>query len=99
MKIKNWNFLAYIHSGLLLWALLFLVSLLIPDGGKIAGVLAIGNVLLLFVNIPLGVFSLILKAKDHFSMDYEKPVCILSIINIIIGVVAWISVAMLMQMP
>ncbi len=95
MKNKNWNNLVYVHSGLLLWALLFVVSLFIPDGGKTASVLAIGNALFLFVNIPLAVFSFILKAKDRFSIEYESPVVVMSILNTIIGIVMWLFVLLL----
>ena len=99
MRDKNWNFLVYVHGALLLWAVLFIVSLFIPDGGKTASVLAIGNALFLFVNIPLAVFSLILKAKDCFSIDHEGPTVVLSIANIIVGVLAWLFVVMLLQSP
>ncbi len=99
MKNKNWNFLVYVHGGLLLWALLFVVSLFIPDSGKTASVLAIGNALFLFVNIPLAVFSFILRAKDCFSIEYESPVVVLSILNTIIGIVLWIFVVLLAQSP
>ncbi len=99
IKNKNWNILVYVHAGLLLWTLLFVVSLFIPDGGKTAGVLAIGNALLLFINIPLGILTLILKAKDRFDMDYENSAVVLSIINIIIGAVAWVFVVLLLQAP
>ena len=99
MKNKNWNFLVYVHSGLLLWVLLFVVSLFIPDGGKTASVLAIGNALFLFINIPLSIFSLILKAKNLFDIDYEGPATVLSIINLIIGIVAWFFVVLFLQSP
>ena len=99
MKNRNWNFLVYVHAALLLWALLFVVSIFIPDGGKIASVLAIGNALFLFVNIPLAVFSFILRVKDRFSTEYERSVVVLSILNTIIGIVLWIFVVLLAQSP
>ena len=99
MNTKNWNFLLYIHSALLLWFVLFIISLLIPDGGKAAGILAVGNSLFLFANIPLAIFSFILKAKDRFSIAYETPIVVLSIINIIVGILMWLFVVMLMQKP
>lgn len=99
MKDKNWSFLVYVHGGLLLWVLLFVVSLFIPDGGKTAGVLAIGNAMILFINIPLSISSLILKAKNLFDIDYEGSATVLSIINLIIGIVAWLFVVLLLQSP
>ena len=99
MKSKNWNFLLYIHGVLLLWFVLFIISLLIPDGGKAASILAVGNAFFLLVNIPLAVFSFILKAKDRFSMAYETPIVVLSILNIIVGILLWLFVVMLIQKP
>ena len=99
MKSKNWNFLLYIHGALLLWFVLFIISLLIPDGGKAASILAVGNAFFLFANIPLAVFSFILKAKDRFSMAYETPIVVLSILNIIVGILMWLFVVMLIQKP
>lgn len=97
--IKKWNFLAYVHGVLFWWAVLFIISLFIPDGGKTASALATGNMLFLFVNIPLSAFSLILKAKGMFDIGYENVVGKLSVINIIVGAVAWIFVIILMQSP
>ena len=99
MKNKKWNIIVYLHAVLLIWALLFVGSLVVPDVRKIAGVLAIGNVLFLFVNIPFAVVSLVLKAKKYFSIQYEAPVVVLSILNIVIGILAWIFVVLVLQMP
>lgn len=99
MKNKNWSFLVYVHAGLLLWALLFLVSIFVPGGGKIVSVLAIGNALFLFVNIPLAVFSFVLKAKGYFDVQYKSFVVVLSILNLIVGIAAWLFVIFLLQTP
>ena len=99
MKNSKWNIIVYVHAALLLWALLFVGSLLIPDGGKTASVLAIGNVLFLFVNIPLSAVSFLLKAKDCHSIKYEKTIVVLSILNTITGIIAWLSVVLLIQSP
>ena len=72
MKTKNWNILIYLHGALLLWFVLFIVSLLIPDGGKTASILAVGNALFLFANIPLAVLSFILNAKDY-GVPQSRP--------------------------
>ena len=99
MKNRNWNFLVYVHGSLLLWALLLALSLSVPDGGKTAGVLAAGNALILFVNIPLAVFSFVLKAKGRFDLQYERFAIVLSILNLIIGIAAWLFVLLLLKMP
>ena len=97
MKTKHLDFLVYVHGALCLWFVLFAGSLFIRDGGKIAGALAIGNVLFLLANIPLGIFSLIVK--NRFSTNYRMPIVILSIINMVISVAVWIFLIMLLQMP
>ena len=97
MKAKNLDFLVYVHGTLCLWFLLFAGSLFIRDGGQIASVLAIGNVLFLLANIPLGIFSLM--EKDRFSLKCRKPAVILSIINLVIGVAIWVFVILLLQTP
>lgn len=97
MKTRKWDFLFYVHGALLLWFVLFVISLSIPDGGKTASVLAIGNALFLFINIPLVVFSFVLKAKDRFGTGYERPIAVLSVLNALVGILAWIFVILLMQ--
>lgn len=99
MKAKNLDFLVYVHGALCLWFLLFAGSLFIRDGGQIASVLAIGNVLFLLANIPLGILSLIWTAKDRFSPRFKVPVAILSVLNILVSVAVWIFAVMLLQMP
>lgn len=99
MKTKKWNFLLYVHGALLLWFVLFVISLFIPDGGKTASVLAIGNALFIFINIPLVVLSFVLKAKDCLGTDYESPIAVLSILNAIVGILAWIFVILLLHSP
>ena len=99
MKSKNWNFLLYIHGALLLWFVLFIISLLIPDGSKATSILAVGNVFFLLANIPLAVLSFILNAKDRFSIACKTPIVVLSILNIIVGILMWLFVVMLMQKP
>lgn len=99
MKNRKWNFMVYVHAGLLLWAFLFLCSLCIPDGGITASILASGNFFFLFLNIPLAVFSFVLKAKACFDLRYEGIAVVLSILNIIVGIAAWLFVALLLQMP
>lgn len=98
MKTKTWNFLIYLHGALLLWFVLFVTSLFMPDGGKTVSVLAIGNALFLFVNIPLGIFSLVLNKKNHFD-QHKTLAIVLSIINMLVGIVMWLFVVLLMQMP
>lgn len=99
MRSKKWNILVYLHASLLLWAMLFVNSLHIPDGGKTAGVLSVGNILFLLVNIPLAIFSFVLNAKGFFSKAYRGPIVVLSIMNAIIGIIAWLFIILLLQKP
>lgn len=99
MKTKKLDFLVYVHGALLLWFALFAGSLFLQDGGNTASVLAIGNVLFLLANIPLGILSLIWTAKDRFSPRFKVPVAILSVLNILVSVAVWIFAVMLLQMP
>ena len=99
MKNMKWNYLVYVHAVLLLWAVAFICCLVVPGGGSVASVLAIGNIFFLFVNIPLAIFSFILKAKDRFGIDYEGPIAVLSVLNSIIGAIAWTLFILLMQSP
>lgn len=96
---KKWNILVYVHAVLLLWAFLFVCCLMIPGCGSIAGVLSVGNFFFLFVNIPLAIFSFILKAKDCFCTEYEGPIAVFSVLNMIVGAIAWILMILLMQSP
>lgn len=99
MKNMKRNILFYVHAILLLWAIMFVGSLFISDGGKIAGTLAIGNALFLFVNIPLSVASFVLKAKNFFGQKYAGVMAVLSILNTVVGVAAWVFAVVLMQSP
>ena len=99
MKNKNWNLLVYVHAGLLLWALLFVISLFIPGSDNVLTVLALGNALFLFVNIPLALFSFVLKAKGYFDIQYKRPIVVLSILNIFVGIAVWYCLMLLLQKP
>lgn len=99
MKNNKWNILVYVHAALLLWALSFIICLFVPGGGKAASILSAVNFLFLFFNIPFGVLSFILKAKDLFDIEYEDAIAVLSVLNIIIGIIAWLFVVLLWLSP
>ena len=50
MEKKKWDVVLLAHILIILWALLFFPSLLLHDGGKIAGALAGGNLAGLFIS-------------------------------------------------
>lgn len=99
MQNKKEQILMYLHSVLLFWFLLFVGSFFLPDGGKAAGVLAMGNAVFLFANIPFSLVTLVLKAKGQFSGKYNRAVAILSVLNICVGIAAWLFVAALLRKP
>ena len=96
MKTRKLDFLVYVHGALLLWATLFVLSLFMSDGGKTASRLALGNLLFLFVNIPLSIMCLIFSRKNRFDAHYKVPAIVLSMINMFVGIAAWIFVALLL---
>ncbi|MBR4864092.1 MAG: hypothetical protein IKU07_05895 [Oscillospiraceae bacterium] len=99
MKNRNWNFLVYVHSVLLLWVILFCCCVIVPVPAAFGWFMGIGMCLFLFVNIPLGVFSFILKAKLCFDIDYEGPISVLAVTNMLVGVAAWFFYIMLLLSP
>ena len=44
------------------------------------------------------VFSLVLNKKNHFD-QHKALVIVLSVINMIVGIIMWLFVVMIMQMP
>lgn len=99
MKRKKWDFLLYVHAVLLLWALLFLCSALLLDDGRIVSIFATGTPLFLFVDIPFSIFSFVLNRKGFFRATYQKPITVLSVLNTLVGITAWILVIWLLQSP
>ena len=99
MEKKKWDVVLLAHILIILWALLFFPSLLLHDGGKIAGALAGGNLAGLFISIPLAVISLIARAKKRFSEKASGAVLVLSILCICVGIAAWTFAVMVILTP
>ena len=100
MPRKRLDWLLLVHVLIIVWALLFGCSLLfVPDGGKLAKMLAPGNLVAVFISIPLAVFSLMARAKQRFSEICSTPILVLSIVSICIGIAGWIFLIMIMRMP
>ena len=81
--------LVCVHMGLAAWAVLFLVSLSVKDGGAAAGFLGTGNIAFLFVNIPLSVITLILVKKGRIGRRCMALSVVLAVTNMLIGAAAW----------
>ena len=100
MRQKKWDWLLIVHTLILLWALLFVYSLFFrTDGGKLAGMLAPGHFVGLFICIPLAIISLIARRKKRFSEKISILISLLSIFNICVGIADWLAFFMLMRMP
>lgn len=94
---KNADFIIYIHSFLFLWAVAFLACLQFYQLRNALSVIAFGNIAFLFFNIPFSVISFVLKIKGFISIKYAKSLVVLSIVNILVGIAAWIFVAIVLR--
>ena len=97
MKRKNCDFFLYIHAFFFLWFAAFFLSIF--GSGKLAGMLAPGFILFLFVNIPFSVLTIVLKIKQIFSKQFKIPILVLAILNFLVGIAAWTFVIILSQSP
>lgn len=100
MRRERWDRLLIVHVLIIVWAFLFVGSLVFEtDGGKLAGMLASGNIVAIFISIPLAIISLMARAKQRFSEICSTPILVLSIVSICIGIAGWIFLIMIMRMP
>ena len=99
--MEKWkeNGILCVNVFLLLWAILVIGSIFVDGSGELTGMLAIGNALFLFVNIPFAVVSFLLKKKGCFSKPYERPISVLSLLNLLVGIAAWLFVSVLFRKP
>ena len=88
-KTRKWDWILGIQVLIVLWALLFFPSLFCAGGVKMTGYLAWGNLLGVFVSIPLAVFSLIARAKKRFSENASAFILAFSVLNICVGIISW----------
>ncbi len=82
MKKKSWDWLLILHILLILWALLYYLTLF-PD------FLSWGIPAGLLLCIPLSIASLIGRAKGRFSQKASILVVPLSILTFLAGAVTW----------
>ena len=82
MKKRSWDWLLILQVLLILWALLYFLTLF-PDSlswGILAG---------LFLSIPLSIVSLIGRAKRRFSQQASILVVPLSVLTFLAGAATW----------
>ena len=99
MNKRNRDIYLYVHSFLLIWAAAFVFSLFRADGGFLASRLAVGNLFFLYGNIPLGIVTLSLHRKGRFRKLFAVPILVLSLVNTLIGITAWIYLILFLRMP
>ena len=101
---KKADFLLFIHIVLAIWAVLFCLYMCVvdtawmidfPGRDLLLSILATVNFFGEFVNIPLSVVTLVLKAKGRISKRFGTPVVLLSVFNMAIGIAVWVFVVML----
>ena len=101
---KKADFLLFIHIVLAIWAVLFCLYMCVVDTAWLIGfpgrdlllkILATFNFFGVFVNIPLSVVTLVLKAKGRISKRFGTPVVLLAVFNMAIGIAVWVFVVML----
>ena len=81
MKKRSWDWLLILHVLLILWALLYFLTLFQTlSWGIVAG---------LFLSIPLSIVSLIGRAKGHFSPKASILVVPLSVLTFLAGAATW----------
>ena len=91
MKKRTWDWLLILHVLLILWALLYFLTLF-PDSlswGILAG---------LFLSIPLSIVSLMGRAKGRFSQKSSVAVIPLSVLTFLVGAVTWAFFIAVMRM-
>jgi len=81
MKKHTWDWLLILHVLLILWALLYFLTLFQAlSWGIVAG---------LFLSIPLSIVSLIGRAKGRFSPKASILVVPLSALTFLAGAATW----------
>ncbi len=91
MKKRTWDWLLILHVLLILWALLYFLTLFPTplSWGIWAG---------LFLCIPLSIVSLIGRTKGRFSQKASVAVIPLSVLTFLVGAVTWAFFAAFMRM-
>lgn len=95
-KLHNWILIPNIV--LFVWAVFFVASIIL-SWGHTAGIISIGQVLFLFINIPLAILSFVFIAKKRVSKKIIVPLIIFAVLNIIFSIADWIFVILLINMP
>ena len=95
---KKVYWIVYIQIILAVWAVLFGCSMAVDSGGLLSAILAVGCYAFLFVNIPLSIVCLILRANGYFREKYTVLSILLSVLNIVISLVVWFYLAVILFM-
>lgn len=96
-KKTNGQTLFILSSILFLWAFLFIFGLFIH--AQILYFLAVGQVFFLLLNIPLGIVSLVWILKKRIDDRLRRPLAVISVMNILIGLADWTFLVLLAHKP
>lgn len=96
-KKTNGQTLFILSSILFLWAFLFIFGLFIH--AQILYFLAVGQVFFLLLNIPLGIVSLVRILKKRIDDRLRRPLAVISVMNILIGLADWTFLVLLAHKP
>lgn len=96
-KKTNGQTLLILSSVLFLWVFLFIFVLIIH--AEILYFLAVGQVFFFLLNIPLGIVSLARIIKKRIDDRLRRPLAVLSVMNILIGLADWTFLVLLVHKP
>ncbi len=98
MKQKSTDWQVYVHVILFLFACAFLIGLSLNNDVLIS-IFSKAMIAFWLINIPLGIISLVAVAKGRAKKSLSVPLSVLSVLNILVGLAAWVFLILLMKMP
>ena len=101
-KKKYYNWLVIPHIIIFIWTTLFVYLVFSSRASTVvfSGVIiTIGQIFLLFINVPLAILSFVFIAKKRVGKYYTVPLIIFAVLNIIFSILDWIFVILLINMP
>ena len=98
MKQRSADWQVYVHVVLFLCACAFLIGLSL-NNDVIISIFSKAMIAFWLINIPLGIISLVAVAKGRAKKSLSVPLSVLSVLNILVGLAAWVFLILLMKMP
>ena len=98
MKPRSADWQWYVHLVLFLCACVFLIGLFLKEA-VLVSIFSKAMIAFLLLNIPLGIISLVSAAKGRVKQNRVVSLSVFSIVNILVGVAAWIFLVLLLKKP